>query len=208
MTPEARDFWLYRPPVLIALVLLLVVIASVYFFRGSTWAGTVAARAGVQPVSERDLRERLVAVNRLDAPFSVTDAGDGRMAVTWRFADAKWVDLARAHSMRRTHRIVLDFDDRTKTVYATDQQSSLDWSAGASGARYRRGDRGGLALASNALARATLAGLAGRLTRALASLPNADRRGSTPPTPRALASSRQPSYLRSHDGEGLRNELG
>ena len=108
-------------------------IASVYFFRGSAWAGTVAARAGVQPASERDLRERLVAVNTLDAPFTVTDAGDGRMAVTWRFADAKWVDLARAHGMRRTHRILLDFDDRTKTVYPTDQRSSVDWSARASG---------------------------------------------------------------------------
>ena len=133
VSADAGDFWLYRPVVLIALVLLLVVITSVYFFRGSAWAGTITARDGVQPATERELRERILAVNALDAPFTVANAGNGRMTVTWRFADAKWIDLARAHGMRRTHRIVLDFDERTRTVYPTDEQSRLDWSAGANG---------------------------------------------------------------------------
>ena len=137
VSDEARDFWLYRPAVLVSVVMLLVIIASVYFFKGSAWAGTVPARPGVPAASASDLRERLLAVNSLDAPFAVTDAGNGRMVVTWRFADAKWVDLARAHGMRRTHRIVLDVDDRTKTVYPRDQHSGIDWSAGPSGGSLR-----------------------------------------------------------------------
>ena len=65
--------------------------------------------------------------------MTAAEQSDGRVAVTWRFGDAKWVDLARAHGMRRTHRILLELDDRSKTVYPTEQQSRLDWSAGAEG---------------------------------------------------------------------------
>ena len=133
VSPEARDYWLYRPRVLIGITVALLIITTLYFFRVSGWAATIKARPGasVQPASE--VRERLLAVNELDTPFRVSEQGDGRLAVTWRFADAKWVDLARAHGMRRTHRILLEIDDRKKTVYPTEQQSRLDWSAGASG---------------------------------------------------------------------------
>ena len=132
-TPAARDFWLYRPPVLVASVLTLAIIASAWFFRGAAWAGTVAAREGVAPQSAEVLRRRLLEVSELDVPVTVTERPDGRIAVTWRFADAKWVDLARARGMQRTHRILLELDERSRTVYPTEQQSRLDWSAGASG---------------------------------------------------------------------------
>ena len=132
-SPEARDFWLYRPAVLVALVLFLVVVTSLWFFRGAAWAGTVPALDGVAVQSAQELRQRLLALTSLDAPFTVTEQSDGRIAVTWRFADAKWVDLARAHGMRHTHRILLELDERSRTVYPTEQQSRLDWSAGANG---------------------------------------------------------------------------
>ncbi len=132
-SPDAKNFWLYRPPVLVSSIVLLVMIASVYFFRGAAWAGTVPGRTGVSAQPAHELRQRLLAVNSLDAPLTVTEQDDGRIAVTWRFADAKWVDHARAHGMRRTHRILLELDEESKTVYPTDQQSRLDWSAGATG---------------------------------------------------------------------------
>ena len=134
---SAGDFWLYRPAVLVAILMILVVVAAAYFFRVSAWAATIPAAAGVsvQPASE--VRERLLAVNSIDAPFSAVERDDGHIAVTWRFADAKWVDLARAHGMRNTHRIVLELDDVTKTVYPTEQYTRMDWSAGAGGASLR-----------------------------------------------------------------------
>jgi hypothetical protein len=134
---SASDFWLYRPAVLVAILTVLVVVAAAYFFRASAWAATIPAVAGVpvQPASE--VRERLLTVNSIDAPFSAIERDDGHIAVTWRFADAKWVDLARAHGMRNTHRIVLELDDATKTVYPTEQYTRMDWSAGAGGASLR-----------------------------------------------------------------------
>ena len=136
VSPEASNFWLYRPPVLIALIAILVAIVTMWAFRGSAWAATIPARPGVAAPA-RDLRERLLAVNSIDAPFTVTERDDGRIAVTWRFADAKWVDHARAHGMRGTHRILLELDEPSRTVYPTEQQSRLDWSAGAQGGSLR-----------------------------------------------------------------------
>lgn len=45
--------------------------------------------------------------------------------------------MARAHGMRRTHRILLELDERTRTAYPTEQYSRLDWSAGANGGSLR-----------------------------------------------------------------------
>jgi hypothetical protein len=134
---SASDFWLYRPAVLASILVVLVAVATLYFFKMSAWAATIPAPAGApaQPTSE--LRGRLLAVNSIDAPFSVSEREDGKIVVTWRFADAKWVDLARAHGMRNTHRIVLELDDATKTVYPTEQYTRMDWSAGAGGGSLR-----------------------------------------------------------------------
>lgn len=135
-TAAAREFWLYRPVVLGGLIVLLVLVAALWFFKGSSWAASAPAQAGVAPVPAETLRQRLLAVNALDVPLTVEEESPGgRLVVTWRFADAKWVDHARAHGMRRTHRLLLELDARRHVVRPTEQSSSLDWSAGPSGAR-------------------------------------------------------------------------
>jgi len=130
----ARDFWLYRPAVLAALTLLLVAVATLWFFKGSSWASTVPAVAGVEPLRGDALRRQLLAVNQVDAPLTVEEEQPGgRIVVTWRFADAKWVDIARAHGLRRTHRLLLELDEARRVVRPTEQLSALDWSAGPQG---------------------------------------------------------------------------
>ena len=137
LDPTASEFWLYRPPVLISIVGVLLIIATLYFFKASAWAATTPAQPGVVPQPASEIRDRLLAVNALDAPFAVTERDDGKIVVTWKFADAKWIDLARAHGMRNTHRIILELDDATKTVYPTEQYTRMDWSAGADGGSLR-----------------------------------------------------------------------
>lgn len=135
--PEAArqgGYWLYRPAVLATLTMLLVALATVWFFKGSSWAASVPAVTGVQPVPAGELRQRLLGINALEVPFTVEEESPGgRILVTWRFADARWVDLARAHGMRRTHRLLLELDDGRHVVRPTEQFSSLDWSAGPRG---------------------------------------------------------------------------
>lgn len=130
----AREFWLYRPAVLAALVLVLVAVATLWFFKGSAWAASTPAVAGVEPLRQDALRQRLLAINQVDAPFTVAEESPGgRIIVTWRFADARWVDMARAHGLRRTHRLLLELDEARQVVRPTEQFSALDWSAGPRG---------------------------------------------------------------------------
>jgi hypothetical protein len=132
----AADFWLYRPGVLVALTAGLLMLAALWFFKGSAWAATIEPAPGVPPVTGQELERRLLAINDLDVPFAV-EAGRGSIVASWRFADARWIDLARAHGTRRTHRILMELDARAHTVRPVEQWTSLDASAGRGGASLR-----------------------------------------------------------------------
>lgn len=106
-----------------------------YFFKGAAWAGTSRPKPGLAPISATELATRLEAINTLDVPFRLErGAQPNEFFAAWRYADAKWVDLARAHGMRRTIRIQLKLDERNGVVRATDYAADYDWSAGRGGA--------------------------------------------------------------------------
>ena len=107
-----------------------------WFFKGAAWASSSPAVAGVSAVASPDLASRLEAINALDVPFHL-ERGErpNEFFATWRYADAKWVDHARAHGLRRTFRIRLTLDEAARTVRATDYTASYDWSGGPDGAR-------------------------------------------------------------------------
>ena len=118
-----------------ALIALNLFVVTVHFFKGAAWAGTSPATPGVAPVAATELAARLEAVNTLDVPFHIErGALPNEFFATWRYADAKWVDLARARGMKRTFRIRLMLDEKNGTVRATDYVASFDWSAGRGGA--------------------------------------------------------------------------
>ena len=62
---------------------------------------------------------------------------DGRIAVTWRHADARFVDFASAHRMVRTHRLLLRLDEAARRVRVTEQSTEFDARAGLGGASLR-----------------------------------------------------------------------
>jgi hypothetical protein len=107
---------------------------SAYFLKGVAWATRMDAKPAARVLSGAELRERLLALNTLDIPFRIEAQDDGELSATWNYADAKWVDLARAHGMRRIHRIRMSLDEANRKIRATDYQSAYDWSAGAGGA--------------------------------------------------------------------------
>jgi hypothetical protein len=115
-------------PVYLALVVL-------YFFKGASWAGSSPAHRNVRPVSAPELATQIEAINALDIPFRIErSARENEFIATWRYGDAKWIDLARAHGMRRIHRIKLSLDESEHTVRATDFSAQYNWSGGVDGA--------------------------------------------------------------------------
>lgn len=121
----------------IAGVLVMLIATVGWFFAGSAWAARVSRVAGAEPLLASDLRQRLLDVDRTDAPVTVEQRPDGRLAVTWRHADARWLDLAGAHRLRRTHRLLLRLDEAARRVRVTEQFSAFDASVGARGAALR-----------------------------------------------------------------------
>jgi hypothetical protein len=115
---------------------LMVGLYSLWFFKGAAWASSSPAAPGVEALAAADVAARLESINALDVPFRV-EPGErpGEFFATWRYADAKWIDHARAHGLRRTCRIRLVLDASARVVRATDYTAGFDWSAGADGAR-------------------------------------------------------------------------
>jgi hypothetical protein len=114
---------------------MLVLFAAFWFFKGSTWAATVSPASNqTMAASAAELRSRLLAVENLKQPITVS-AGDSpeEVVVTWR-ADASWITHARAAGLKRTHKLVLHLDETARTVRVREYMGALDWSAGANGA--------------------------------------------------------------------------
>ena len=114
---------------------LMVLVVSIWFFKGSIWASSVPAEPGMPTLAESALRDRVLAVNGTDVPVAVEELNDGRIAITWRYADARWTDLMNTHRMLRTHRLLMRFDAHDRAVRVTEQWTMFDASAGANGAR-------------------------------------------------------------------------
>jgi hypothetical protein len=109
----------------------MVLLYTILFVKGASWAGSASPGAGSRPVAAAELASRLLALNDTDIPFTVSKGeSDAEFIADWRFADAKWMDLARVHGLRRTSRIKLTLDESSHVVRATDFSASVDWSAG------------------------------------------------------------------------------
>ncbi len=127
----SERYWLYRPGVLPALLVGLVVFYVFVFFKGAAWAGAVPAVTGIQPATTAELRQRLLEIDALNVPLTiVAEEGGRRLVATWRFADARWLDLARARQMRYTARVILNLDPQSHIVRVTEQMTHFDAAAG------------------------------------------------------------------------------
>lgn len=124
----------YMPYGLAALLVWCVIVALM-FGRMASWAGGADSAAGVAPIPAAELREKLLALNERNLPFTVApgDSPD-ELVVDWRYADQRWTDLMSARGMQRSHRLVLRLDEASHKLRSRDYEASLDWSARVDGA--------------------------------------------------------------------------
>lgn len=113
-------------------------LAVFWFFKASAWSARQAPQTGARPEPAELLRHRLLAVNQQSVPVQVTTSPDGQtIEINWRYADAQWLDLMRAHKMRRTHKLVLALDESSRKVRVREYWSAFDASAGLGGAQLK-----------------------------------------------------------------------
>jgi len=97
--------------------------------RVASWAAAVRPKAGVQAVSEPELRQRLLAINTMDVPFHVVERKGNKLDVVWRLADAKWVGLLTANKVSRVEIMRLRLSDRNKSCRAVEISKAIKASA-------------------------------------------------------------------------------
>lgn len=103
--------------------------------RVASWAGGEPATPGVVAVSAAELGNRLMALNQFDVPWAVARGKHpDEYVIDWRYADARWMNLARLRGVSRGYRLVLRLDPGQHNARAQDRFASIDWSAGVSGA--------------------------------------------------------------------------
>ena len=108
------------------------------FLKLVSWATEVPAQPVGHPASAALLRERLLAVRFPESPISIGPGREGdQLVIDWKYADAKWVDHARAHGMRKSHRLILELDEATRTVRCREFHTEMGWGTGLDGASIR-----------------------------------------------------------------------
>lgn len=116
-------------------LLLVTGVYVVLFIKGIGWAGSAPAAAGTVAVSASSLVARLLAINDTGVPFTIAKGeAPGELFADWRYADARWLDLARIHGMRKAFHIRLLLDETSHSVRATDYTAEFDAAAGRSAA--------------------------------------------------------------------------
>ena len=98
---------------IIVSILLYVLLLVPLWSRIASWSATVLPKPGIEPVSEAELRQRLLAINETDSPLQVIEGKKGKMDIVWRLADAKWAGLLTLNKIKRTQiiRIKLSGED-------------------------------------------------------------------------------------------------
>ncbi len=123
---------------LLAGVLAYTVFVAWAFLRLSAWAASHAPARDAPVLPASMLRQQLLQLAREDLPFTLTPGErPDELIAEWRYADATWLDLMRAHRLRRLLRYRLRLDEARAEVRVREFHAAFDASAGHGGAGLR-----------------------------------------------------------------------
>lgn len=101
------------------------------FNVGGSWCATMHPVHGVMPVDLGVLKNKLMELNFANAPFHLYDRKGGKQLCSeWNIKSVVWTELFAKAGVTEQHRIVMEFDEITKTVRAVDTSSTINWRAG------------------------------------------------------------------------------
>jgi len=84
------------------------------------------------PQSAEVVREALLDVNRLTAPFLVRPGGadEADLVAEWRIAESVWWTIFATAGLTKAFKVLMRLDDAAKEVRSVDQEWSVEWRAG------------------------------------------------------------------------------
>ncbi|MGQ9646047.1 MAG: hypothetical protein ACUVWO_05840 [Thermodesulfobacteriota bacterium] len=114
-------YWSY----ILILILIYAALQFPIWNRIVGWATVVNPKPEVTPLSESELRRRLLSLNEMDVPFQVFERKGGKIDVVWRLADAKWAGLITLNKVTKVQVIRLKLSEQEKTCRAIDITKSV-----------------------------------------------------------------------------------
>lgn len=88
--------------------------------------------AGTPVLSEHEVRDRLLRLNRPTAPYQLVDgkAENVNLIAEWKIVDARWYEVFAKAGLSKVFRIYLKTDPSKHEVRAMDREYTVEWSAG------------------------------------------------------------------------------
>lgn len=96
------------------------------------FTSTKRPAAGTPVLSSQQVRERLLALDRPTAPWTLVDgrAEGVDFIAQWRIVDARWYEIFAKAGLEKVFRIDLKLDEAARQVRAQDREYSVAWRAG------------------------------------------------------------------------------
>ncbi len=101
-----------------------------FMARGGAWALRREPDEGVRPATASELKSRLMGLDRMHQPFTISQIGENRFRVDPRVTDIGWVQKMHLVGLRKAHRIELDLDEKTHTVRVVEKTHRVKWGEG------------------------------------------------------------------------------
>jgi hypothetical protein len=98
-----------------ALPVFSMLLKKIWFFRGTG-----------EPASLEQVRERLLAINGMDCPVTVSSRRK-KLILTWRYQEKVWCELFSRLDITRLYELHCRFDPATRTVVLTDRMRTADF---------------------------------------------------------------------------------
>ena len=95
--------------------------------------GIKAPQEGVAPVPADDLKQRLLALNDGQVPFSVSGGPGGEggdVVAQWKIVDAQWYEIFARAGLEKTHRIYVTLDQGRGEARVLEESWDVEWRAG------------------------------------------------------------------------------
>ena len=95
--------------------------------------GIKEPKEGVAPVPPEELRQRLLAINNDQVPFTVEPGSGGKegdVVLEWKIVDAQWYEIFAKAGLEKVHKIYLTLLPGENEARALEESYDLEWRAG------------------------------------------------------------------------------
>ncbi len=104
------------------------------FFQkiSDTLTSTKRPAKGTPKISARELKKRILAINRETAPFKIYE-GESEgvdLIAEWKIVDAQWYGIFSKSGIKNVFKIYMKFDEMNHEVRTSDREYAVSWTKG------------------------------------------------------------------------------